>query len=44
MPALRQLLAGMADAYANRRDEVEVAVDQIIRALEPVRVAGERRG
>ncbi len=34
MPALRQLLAGMADAYENRRDEVEAAVGQIIRALD----------
>jgi uncharacterized protein YyaL (SSP411 family) len=35
MPAFRQLLAGVADAYANRRDEVEVSAGQIIRALEP---------
>jgi uncharacterized protein YyaL (SSP411 family) len=34
MPAFRQLLAGVADAYANRRDEVEVAVGQIIQALD----------
>jgi uncharacterized protein YyaL (SSP411 family) len=40
MPAFRQLLAGMADAYANRRDEVEVAAGQIIRALEPSVAAG----
>jgi len=33
MPAFRQVLAGVADAYANRRAEVETAVDQIVRAL-----------
>jgi len=30
----RQLLAGVADAYENRRDEVETAVGQIMRALD----------
>jgi len=33
MPAFRQVLAGVADAYANRRAEVETAVDQIVRTL-----------
>jgi len=40
MPAFRQLLAGIADAYDNRRDEVEVAVGQIIRALDTTAVSG----
>jgi uncharacterized protein YyaL (SSP411 family) len=40
MPAFRQLIAGVADAYTNRRDDVEVAVDQIIRALGPSDAAG----
>ena len=34
MPAFRQVLAGVADAYANRRAEVETAVDQIVKALD----------
>jgi uncharacterized protein YyaL (SSP411 family) len=40
MPAFRQLLTGVADAYANRRDEVEGAADQIIQALESSVAAG----
>jgi len=40
MPGFRQLLAGVADAYDNRRDEVEVAVDQIVRALGPSAAGG----
>jgi uncharacterized protein YyaL (SSP411 family) len=35
MPAFRQLLAGVADAYAQRRDQVETAVEQIMRVLDP---------
>ncbi|HEX9814301.1 MAG TPA: thioredoxin domain-containing protein [Myxococcota bacterium] len=42
MPAFRQLLAGVADVYANRRDEVETAVDQIMRALEPSAASSSR--
>jgi uncharacterized protein YyaL (SSP411 family) len=35
MPAFRQLLAGVAGAFDNRRDQVEVAVGQLIRAIDP---------
>ncbi|MCH8891535.1 MAG: thioredoxin domain-containing protein, partial [Myxococcales bacterium] len=35
MPAFRQLLAGVANAYDHQRDEVELTVGRIIRALDP---------
>ncbi len=41
MPAFRQVLAGVADAYANRRAEVDVAVDQILRAIAPASAPGD---
>jgi uncharacterized protein YyaL (SSP411 family) len=34
MPAFRQLLAAVADAYANRRAEVETTAGQLMRALD----------
>ena len=40
MLSFRQLLTGVADAYGNRRDEVEVTVGRIIRALDPSTAGG----
>ena len=40
MPAFRQLLAGVANAYDHQRDEVELAVGRIIRALDPSATGG----
>jgi len=40
MPAFRQLLAGVADAYASRRDQIETAAEQLVRALDPPAAQG----
>jgi uncharacterized protein YyaL (SSP411 family) len=40
MPAFRQLLAGVADAYASRRDQIETAAEQLVRALDPPAAPG----
>jgi len=43
MPAFRELLAAVSDAYASRRDEIETAVEQIMRALASAAAPGGAR-